>query len=202
MVIFLGSKTLNINSFPYSGYISGFSDNNIGIVVSQRNSTLLMTSLFQKVAFWGTEWCEHLPYLNESGNSYDLRTNATSFDNGLENLQAIEGIMNDGIHSFPSFKFCVEKGNGWYLPAIRELELFKDTELLQIVNRTLVKYNLDTLIPTEGENVFWSSTDNDSDTEYYTSAYALSISANGKVNSIVQQKADIVKVIPFYQQIF
>ena len=174
-------------------------DNNIGIVISLRNSTLLMISPFQGVAFWGAEWCEHLPYLNESGNSFDLRTNATSFDNGQKNLQAIEEIMNDGIHSFPSFKFCVEKGNGWYLPSIRELELFKNTELLQIVNEILVKFGLDTLIPNDGKNVFWSSTDNDSDTEYYTSAYALSISTNGEVNSIVQQKAETIKVIPFCQ---
>ena len=61
-------------------------DNNIGIVVSLRNSALLMTSPFQKAAFWGAEWCEHIPYLNESGNSFDLRTNATSFDNGKHSI--------------------------------------------------------------------------------------------------------------------
>ena len=80
--------------------------------------------------------------------------------------------------------------------------MFKNTELLQIVNEALVKFGLDTLIPNDGKNVFWSSTDNDSDTEYYTCAYALSISTNGEVNSIVQQKAETIKVIPFYQHIY
>lgn len=153
-------------------------ENNIGIVIACPATSLLMISPFQGNAFWGAEWREHLPYLNDSGNDFDIRTSAKSFVDGLENCRHIECALADKTHSFifPAFEYCSNKEQGWYLPAIEELELFKLPSILEPINNTLSAYKADTIIPIQGNNMFWSSTDTDEMGEYNTSAFALSVS--------------------------
>lgn len=43
-------------------------DNNIGVFLACSETILLMVSPFQGYEIWGSEWCEHIPYLNEAGN--------------------------------------------------------------------------------------------------------------------------------------
>ena len=161
-----------------------------------------MVNPFQGSANWGSEWHDHLPYLNEAGHSYDVRTSADSFIDGKNNTEIIEKTIDDGVHFFPAFKYCIEQGEGWFLPAIGELELFKDTTLLKQVNATLVKYHVDIIIPDEGNIIFWSSTDNTNDQDYYTSAYALNVAANGEVITQIEQKGERKKTLPFYRYTF
>lgn len=52
-------------------------------------------------------------------------TGATSLDDGMENMQAVgRAIEENGLSwdDFPAFKRCLEYGDGWYLPAINEVE--------------------------------------------------------------------------------
>ena len=52
------------------------------------------------------------------------KTGAKDRYNGMANMQAIEKYIADNNLSwndFPAFKWCREKGNGWYLPSINEL---------------------------------------------------------------------------------
>ena len=52
------------------------------------------------------------------------KTGATNQHDGMENMRAIEKYITDNNLSwddFPAFKWCREKGEGWYLPAINEL---------------------------------------------------------------------------------
>lgn len=177
-------------------------ENHVGVVVLVERSSLLMINPFQGSANWGSEWHDHLPYLDESGHSYDVRTSADSFIDGKNNTEIIEKSIGDGVHFFPAFKYCIEQGVGWFLPAIGELELFKDTTLLKRVNATLIKYHVDIIIPDKGSNIFWSSTDNKNDQDYYTSAYALSVAANGEVTTKIEQKGERKKILPFYRYTF
>ena len=51
-------------------------------------------------------------------------TGATSKYDGLENMKAIEKYITDNNLSwedFPAFKWCHDKGEGWYLPSLNEL---------------------------------------------------------------------------------
>ena len=52
------------------------------------------------------------------------KTGATNQHDGMENMRAIERyIAENGLSwdDFPAFKWCREKGEGWYLPSINEL---------------------------------------------------------------------------------
>lgn len=179
-------------------------DNNIGVFLACSDTTLIMVSPFQGNEIWGSEWCEHLPYLNEAGNSFDIRTAATSFIDGVENCNQINKALKDDLHSFsfPAFDYCMRKGKGWYLPAIDELELFKSPSILDPINSTLVAYKADTILPVQDRNVFWSSTDTNSVNEENTGAMALTVSKGRNVSIKCRQKGDVLKVLPFYKFCF
>lgn len=52
-------------------------------------------------------------------------TGATNHDDGMENMRAVgRAIEENGLswNDFPAFKRCLEYGDGWYLPAINEVE--------------------------------------------------------------------------------
>lgn len=52
-------------------------------------------------------------------------TGATNHDDGMENMRAVSKAIEENRLSwddFPAFKICLEYGEGWYLPAINEVE--------------------------------------------------------------------------------
>lgn len=179
-------------------------NNNIGVFLACSETTLLMVSPFQGYEIWGLEWCEHIPYLNEAGNSFDIRTSATSFMDGVENCNQIKKALKDDSHSysFPAFDFCMRKGAGWYLPAIDELELFKSPSIINPINRALAAYKADTILPDQESNAFWSSTDTNAIEGENTGAMALKVSKDGNVAIKCLQKGDFLKVLPFYKHCF
>lgn len=62
------------------------------------------------------KWCSTKEYLRHRD------TGAISDDNGMDNLRQIQQIP-DWEESYPAFKWCAKKGDGWYLPTIEELRL-------------------------------------------------------------------------------
>ena len=103
---------------------------------------------------------------------YGATTSATNRYTGKANMAKIESIS--GWQSkYPAFKWCADLGDGWYLPAINELEaIYKQRDK---INRALSANGFDSLGSKTG--ALWSST------EYsHYNAYKLSFS-NGYSSS-------------------
>ena len=62
------------------------------------------------------QWCTRSEYLTHRD------TKSVSDDDGLANLKSIQQIP-DWELSYPSFKWCSKKGDGWYLPTIEDYRL-------------------------------------------------------------------------------
>ncbi len=77
-------------------------------------------------------------------------------NNGANNMAVVKQI-SDWQSKYPAFKWCADLGEGWYLPAIEELELFTlNSAVYDAVNQTLA---------IKGEKInstwYWSSTEYD-----------------------------------------
>ena len=59
-------------------------------------------------------------------NDLDVNTGALSVSNGYENTLIIQK-MPLWEERFPAFSWCKSLGKDWYLPAIKEVELFRLT---------------------------------------------------------------------------
>ncbi|MDE5636532.1 MAG: TIR domain-containing protein [Alistipes sp.] len=89
---------------------------------------------------------------------YDKRvvTGATDCTDGMKNMQAIRRIAG-WREKYPAFAWCAEQGDGWYLPAIEELEKFTlDKSMRDAVNGTLSQQGGDKI-----STWYWSSSEND-----------------------------------------
>lgn len=84
----------------------------------------------------------------------------TDEDDGMNNMRILEqAIEVNGLSwdDFPAFKLCVEMGDGWYLPAFKEVEyivramnggsLLQDMFALQRFNKALVEAGGTPIIP-------------------------------------------------------
>lgn len=127
-----------------------------GVVVWVDESKLKgkIISLDETVSVWST------------GNRY---TGAQSTTDGKGNTAKVKALDNS-LASFPAFKWCVEKGEGWYLPASDEVKCFLAAE--PVVKETLAAHG-----GTPLDSYYWSSTESDSDSE--TTAYWI-FGYNGK----------------------
>ena len=88
-------------------------------------------------------------------------TGATDKADGARNQRTIERI--DGWREkYPAFAWCAELGEGWYLPAIGELEaLLLDEAVHDAVNRTLVRHDGDKLFDKGDGKAYMSSTESE-----------------------------------------
>lgn len=84
-----------------------------------------------------------------STGSYN--TGANSEEDGKANTEKVKDINSD-LSQFPAFKWCVELGTGWYLPAILEVYAFLNNGT--VVNNTLNANGGDALT-----DYYWSSTE-------------------------------------------
>lgn len=59
--------------------------------------------------------------LDEAGLTWGPQssTGATDMNDGVANMTLVKGL---GIAGYPAFKWCADKGDKWYLPALNELE--------------------------------------------------------------------------------
>ena len=62
--------------------------------------------------------------LKPSGGLFDIVTGFTDYEDGRKNMEkalALIQQMNFSWDHFPAFRWCRNKGEGWYLPAANEL---------------------------------------------------------------------------------
>lgn len=83
--------------------------------------------------------------------SGSYNTGATSEDDGKANTEKIKEI-NESFSAFPAFKWCVDHGTGWYMPALSEVYLFLKAK--SVIDPVLTA-NGGTAIT----NYYWSSTE-------------------------------------------
>ena len=62
---------------------------------------------------------------------------------------------------FPAFEACVSEGEGWYLPAAKELKTLLSDEVRDIVNNTFSQLKSPKLYSTKSSKRYWSSTECD-----------------------------------------
>lgn len=99
-------------------------------------------SLDETVSLWSTN---------------DGITGAQSETDGKANTDKVKDL-NAGFTAFPSFKWCVEHGEGWYFPAISEVKCFLSAEPL--VYQTLAEHG-----GTAIGSYYWSSTESENEPE-------------------------------------
>ena len=99
------------------------------------------------------QWCTDAEY------EKDLKDIASDEYDGMKNLQSIKKI-SDWRNKYPAFAWCADHGDGWYLPAIKELELLLlNDEVHDAVNNQIAREGKTRLF-SEGEyKVYWSSTE-------------------------------------------
>jgi|GEM_PF-6933430 len=73
----------------------------------------------------------------------NVATGTESVDDGKENTDKIKNNMD--LNKYPAFKWCVDKGDGWYLPAYNELmaihsQKFKLNRVLKDIGATELWY--------------------------------------------------------------
>lgn len=85
---------------------------------------------------------------------------------GLDNLARVSR-RKDWRKNYPAFAWCVDLGEGWYLPAIGELQSLFAT--YDTVNKTVVEYGGERLYKDEK---YWSSTEYPKKDGAYFKAYA------------------------------
>lgn len=97
------------------------------------------------------EMPEHL-----SWGPMDVITGAVNVDEGEPNMEVVR--MFDATYSdYPAFKACADMGQGWYLPAQRELQAMRS--VLAQVNAGLESRGA---LPISDQSVIWSSSEADS----------------------------------------
>lgn len=92
---------------------------------------------------------------------------------GAKNMAVVKQIP-DWESKYPAFKWCADLGEGWYLPAKEELELFtSDTAVHDKVNRTLAQHGGKRLAEKGATFLYWSSTETSH--KYYRTFCAWSV---------------------------
>lgn len=104
------------------------------------------------------------------------KTGATDHYNGMTNMQAIEKYIADNNLSwddFPAFKWCHDKGEGWYLPSINELWSIGTMSMggsRAAINRKFRKNYNKSIVEAEGTPInnlmFYHSSTEDKDFKY------------------------------------
>ena len=85
---------------------------------------------------------------------------ANSSVDGAYNTIKIQEISN-WQSKFPAFKWCVDLGDGWYLPAMKELKFVQDKTIYNAVNSTLESKGGKRLAAEAGKMWYWSSTESE-----------------------------------------
>lgn len=84
---------------------------------------------------------------------YQNTTHATSTGGGMGNMNKIKKLPN-WKSNYPAFAWCASLGEGWYLPAVDELELIYQNK--SIINRRLNERGYGEIVD---EVSHWSSTE-------------------------------------------
>jgi hypothetical protein len=99
------------------------------------------------------QWCTDDEYRKK------LTGIASDEYDGMKNLQSIQKI-SDWRNKYPAFAWCADHGDGWYLPAIEELELLLlNDEVHDAVNNQIAREGKAKLFSKEEYEIYWSSTE-------------------------------------------
>jgi hypothetical protein len=106
-----------------------------------------------------TESSEELQWTSDD-NGQERFIGADDEYNGANNMAKVKQIPG-WKEEYPAFAWCADLGEGWYLPAIDELEKFTlDDAIHDAINRTL--QDKGTKLLNKGEwHWYWSSTEYD-----------------------------------------
>lgn len=116
--------------------------------------------------------------------SWFEETGATDKTDGMKNMRQIMRISG-WREGYPAFAWCAEQGDGWYLPAIEELEKFMlDNKVHDAVNRTLSQYSGDMLAEKGTESWYWSSSERDKFRAWYIGMYDGNTGSNYKLGNL------------------
>jgi hypothetical protein len=99
------------------------------------------------------QWC--------TGAEYRKKLTGITSDeyDGMKNLQSIQKI-SDWRNKYPAFAWCADHGDGWYLPAIKELELLLlNDEVHDAVNNQIAREGKTRLFSKGGTGIYCSSTE-------------------------------------------
>lgn len=107
--------------------------------------------------------------ISETSNRWSEKTGdigATNLDDGMENRKAFESMLesnpNADYNNYHAFKFCMNFGQDWYLPALNELK--KIYSNVSELNAMLTKIG-GTILDTS--SIYWSSTEYNGSRAYY-----------------------------------
>ena len=102
---------------------------------------------------------------------WQIATHATSKGEGMDNMRKIMKQPN-WRRNYPAFAWCASLGEGWYLPAVDELELIYQNK--SIINRRLNERGYGEFVD---DYCYWSSTEDVDNSDcawfgmYYGSTY-------------------------------
>lgn len=113
----------------------------------------------------------------------------------------LDGRINQNIvlrkyskWEYPAFRWCESLGDGWYLPAIGELQQLKDLSNLKAVEKTLAKYGESLYDGRFFADLYLSSTEGDCNMITYdtdiTMVQVFCVSAHGGSISSDTKKSD------------
>jgi len=113
-----------------------------------------------------------LPWCIKEEYDKHINTGATNKTDGLSNFRAITKI-NNWEENYPAFYWCKKFGEGWYLPAIQELETFLlDETTYSIINQSLQIHNGNKLFDRGDVKFYWSSTEKSDQRAWYVRMFS------------------------------
>ena len=121
------------------------------------------------VVFWVDETGKHgkivsldqadMPWCTDAEYEKYLTGIASDEYDGMKNLQSIQEISG-WRNKYPAFAWCADHGDGWYLPAIKELELLLlNDEVHDAVNNQIARKDKAKLFSKREYEDYWSSTE-------------------------------------------
>lgn len=85
--------------------------------------------------------------------------NATSVVDGEVNTRVIASRAD--AEEYTAFKWCMTRGEGWYLPAVDELKLLAREDILEVVNQAIKTLKDKDAVEIDPKWYYWSSTERD-----------------------------------------
>ena len=104
----------------------------------------------------------------------EVKTGATSKKDGMYNMQKIRSLPN-WQNDYPTFAWCASLGDGWYLPALKELKAIS-------AQRTAIDKALKAKGKSELGGYHWSSTQDNESHAWLVHMYDGDTSSNYKSN--------------------
>ena len=140
----------------------------------------------QGVVCWVSDDSQHgkIVSLDEACKLWSSRvenTGAKSETDGKQNTEKIKDMTSGTYSGYDAFKWCTDFGEGWYFPAVYEVEYFMLNK--DAVNKTLKEHG-----GTPVDDYYWSSTEAAEDETAAFYVYFSSYGLNGVTSSMGDMK--------------